>query len=388
MNRVNDDKDIQADKLKVLIIAPLPPPDHGGIVRWARIIRAEFASKPEVALRFIDTAVRFRAVTNKSLPVRWIGGSVQALRDTFRVYRQLKGYRPNVLHLCTSGGPASLKDVLILRLARRFQVPSVIHYRMGRLPDIIARNGAEWKLTRRAMRLADVVIPLDKNSEGCVKAALPEARIVKLPNFVEIDEVDRICGEEPAPGGCPKGGVRLVYAGHVVPTKGLRDLVEACVRLPDCRLSLDIVGPVGAAFQKELKSIAARMSNGEWLRMLGPMDHEETIRYIAAADVFVLPSHTEGMPNVILEAMACGRTILSTAVGAVPEMLDIGGPEECGVCVPAKDVGALTEAIRMLSGNGEKRAELAGNARRRAERLYSVPVGCEQLFDLWRSVSR
>ena len=89
-------------------------------------------------------------------------------------------------------GPATLKDLLILRIAKWYQFPSIIHYHMGRLPDIIARNGVEWKSTRQAMRLADVVIPLDKNSEKCVQAALPEVNIVKLPNFVEIDEIERI----------------------------------------------------------------------------------------------------------------------------------------------------------------------------------------------------
>ena len=97
-------KDIQPDMLKVLIAAPLPPPDHGGIVRWARIVRGEFEQNPSLGLRFIDTSPRFRAVTNKSLAVRLVGGSAQALRDTFRIYRQLKGYKPNLLHLCTSGG--------------------------------------------------------------------------------------------------------------------------------------------------------------------------------------------------------------------------------------------------------------------------------------------
>ena len=57
------------------------------------------------------------------------------------------------------------------------------------------------------------------------------------------------------------------------------------------------------------------------------------IRHIAKADLLVLPSYTEGAPMVVLEAMACGRAILATSVGAVPEMFDIGGPEECGVCI-------------------------------------------------------
>jgi glycosyltransferase involved in cell wall biosynthesis len=376
----------QGDKLKVLIAAPLPPPDHGGIVNWGRIIRREFEKNPTITLKFIDTTPRYRAVTNRSLAIRLVGGSAQAIRDTYRVYRQMKGNRPNLLHLCTSGGPASLKDVLILRIAKWFRVPSIIHYRMGRLPDIIERAGVEWKLTRQAMRLADVVIPLDRNSEECIKAALPDVNVVKLPNTVEIDEIDRICKEAPAPLDCPKGCTRLIFAGHVIPTKGLWELVTACVRLSDSRLALDIIGPASPGFQKSLEKIASQMRNGEWLRILGPVEHEKAVRYIAAADLFVLPSYSEGMPNVVLEAMACGQTILSTTVGAVPEMLDIGGPDECGVCVPPRNVDALADAIRTLVNNPQQCEQMGRKARQRAEQLYSVPVSCQQLVELWRTL--
>jgi glycosyltransferase involved in cell wall biosynthesis len=377
----------QRDKLKVLIAAPLPPPEHGGIVNWGRIIRGKFDKHPTVELKFVDTTPRYRAVTNRSLAIRVVGGSAQALRDTYRVYRQLKCNRPHLLHLCTSGGPATLKDVLILRIAKWFQVPSAIHYRMGRLPDIIERAGIEWKITRRAMRLADVVIPLDRKTEECIKTALPDVHVVKLPNTVEIDEIDRICKEELAPVACP-GCTRLVFAGHVIPTKGLWELVTACMQLSDCRLALDIIGPASPGFKKSLEKIALPMKNGKWLRILGPVDHEKAVRHIAAADLFILPSYTEGMPNVVLEAMACGKTVLSTTVGAVPEMLDIGGPDECGVCVPPQNAAALADAIRMLVNNPQQCDQMGRKARQRAEQLYSVPVSCEQLENLWRTLVR
>jgi glycosyltransferase involved in cell wall biosynthesis len=158
------------------------------------------------------------------------------------------------------------------------------------------------------------------------------------------------------------------------------------VQLSDCRLALDIIGPASSGFQKELEKIASQMRNGEWLRLIGPVEHEKAVRYIAAADLFVLPSYTEGMPNVVLEAMACGQTILSTTVGAVPEMLDIGGPDECGVCVPPRNVDALADAIRMLVNNPQQCDQMGRKARQRAEKLYSVPVSCEQLVKLWRTL--
>jgi glycosyltransferase involved in cell wall biosynthesis len=65
-----------------------------------------------------------------------------------------------------------------------------------------------------------------------------------------------------------------------------------------------------------------------------------------AADLFVLPTYTEGFPNVILEAMAAGKAIISTRVGAIPEMLAVDENESCGLVIAPRDAGALVAALR------------------------------------------
>jgi len=89
---------------------------------------------------------------------------------------------------------------------------------------------------------------------------------------------------------------------------------------------------------------------------------------------------------VILEAMSCGRAIVGTHVGAVPEMLDVGGTEQCGLCVPPRDAAALAAALRRLAESPALRAALARRASLRAERHYAAPLGGERLMQLWRQV--
>jgi len=376
------------ERLEVLLAAPMPPPYHGGIANWTRIIVGEFRTWPGVNVICVDTAVRHRAVTNPSLVLRLTGGSIQAIRDTYRLFRQMRTGRPDVLHLCTSGGPSVLKDWLILELAKILKVPSVIHYRMGRIPSKAARGGIAWRLTKRTMSLANTVIVLDGKSEACVKAALPKSCVVRLPNMVEIDAIDEIRTRYVGPRRPAAGPPRIVYVGQVLPTKGIHELVSACTRLPGGPPLLDIVGPISASFRRELQKVAKASDGGQWLRFFGTVDHVEAIVRILRSDLFALPSYSEGMPNVVLETMTCGKAILATPVGAVPEMLDIGGPEECGVCVPRKDVEALTAAIAELLSDEDRRRTLAEKARRRVERLYSVPVACAQLMNTWRLAAR
>jgi glycosyltransferase involved in cell wall biosynthesis len=374
-------------KLKVVLVTPVPPPHHGGIANWTRIISRGLADISDVEPLFVDTSVRVRSAVNTSWPIRLVGGSIQGLRDTYRLYGRLKADRPDVVHICTSGGPAALKDLLMLRLAAAFGAPCVLHYHMGRMPGIIARGGSEWKLIRQAMLRAGAVVLLDQKSEEAVTAVLPGVTEVRLPNMVEIDAVDVVRNESRA-SSAPNGPAHIVFVGHVVPNKGMRELVTACVRLRPRPMVLDVVGPVAPAFRDELQAIAQSAGEASWLQMHGSLPHHAALQRIAQADLVVLPSYTEGMPTVVLEAMACGKAIVSTTVGAVAEMLDIGGPEQCGVCVAPRDVDALTAAIARMLDRPDERNDLGCKGRQRAEKHYSVPVGCGQLVELWRSVSR
>jgi len=356
------------------------------MINWSRIVRHEFAAAKDVQLQFVDTAMRYRKIYDRSRVKRLVGGAAQALRDTGRVRRQLRAGRPDVFHLCTFAGLATLKDILMLRAARRRGVPAVVHYHTGRLPDVAAKKGLEWRFLLRAMRLAAAVVTVDTGSEAAVRRALPGHRVVTLPNMVEIDAVDAIRREASVQPGTASPGVHLVYVGHVLPSKGLPELIAAAARLQQRGVILDIVGPAAADYRAQLLGCAAQCGPTDWLRFHGGVDHATAIRRILAADVLVLPSHSEGAPLVVLEAMACGKPIVSCPVGSVPAMLDIGGPQECGVCVPCRDVDALTEALDKLGGDPERRKTWGAVARRRVEQHYAAPLACARLAEFWRCI--
>jgi glycosyltransferase involved in cell wall biosynthesis len=375
--------------LKALLATPVPPPDHGGIANWTRIVRSEFQARQDVRLSFVDTARRYRGIPGLPGLSRLLFGSAQAIRDTYRIFRRLKAERPDLLHLNTSAGPATIKDIVILRIAKRLGVPSVIHYHMGKAPYMIRDCKVQWRLMRCAMGLADAVITLDKRSEACVAALLPNQFTTTLPNMVDLDLVDDLRRQAAAGPAAPADCCRVVFAGAVIARKGVRELTEACARLPKGCLVLDLVGPVEPAMQRELQSIASsRSGQAGWLRFHGSVDHAEALRHILAADVFVLPSQAESAPMAVLEAMGCAKAIVCTTVAAMPEMLDCGGPEQCGLCVEPGDVDALTAALEELLRDERQRRELGRKARERAEKVYAVPVACQKLLDLWRTVAR
>ncbi|MEI6177114.1 MAG: glycosyltransferase [Verrucomicrobiota bacterium] len=375
---------------RVLLASPLPPPEHGGIINWTRVVRKEVGNRTDLELLIVDTAKRYRPIAGWPLLSRLLYGSTQALRDAFRVYRRMKSDAPDLIHLNTSGSLSTPKDIIILFLARRLGIPSVVHYHMQRPPAEITHLRLYWKATRFAMSLANAVVVLDVRSERCVQAALPQQRITILPTMVEMDVIDRLTEEQAPPIQNESAPLKLMFVGFVIPNKGVSELVVAWLGQPDKNVRLEIVGKVvDPEFQRELERSAAKAGRSADLHFHGAVkEHDDVLRHLLGADVFVLASHGESAPAVVLEAMGCGCPVVSTFTGAIPEMLDIGGPEECGLCVPPKDVAALTDALGQLLADEERRRMLGQRGRTRAARLYSVPVGCNQLLALWQSVAR
>src|SRR6185369_8413978 len=120
------------------------------------------------------------------------------------------------------------------------------------------------------------------------------------------------------------------------PEKGVLDLAAAWAQVPRGRLAIVGGGPARPALEDALAPL------GDRAMLVGPQPLAAVPAWLAACDVLVLPSHAEGTPNVVLEALACGRRVVATAVGGVPDLL---ANPALGELVPAHDPGALAGAL-------------------------------------------
>lgn len=132
------------------------------------------------------------------------------------------------------------------------------------------------------------------------------------------------------------------------------------------------------------RSLLNELQNGRFgkrLRLLGYVDDVEP--YYDLMDVVVIPSRSEGLPFVALEAMAHGLPVVATAVGG---LLDLINSDVNGILVPPGDKSTLTQAVLQLTSNPERLHELAQNARKTIIDRFSVEVMCQQTYELYRSV--
>jgi glycosyltransferase involved in cell wall biosynthesis len=107
--------------------------------------------------------------------------------------------------------------------------------------------------------------------------------------------------------------------------------------------------------------------------LVGKVAHELLPDWFAACDLFCLPSHNEGVPNVVLEAMACGVPVLATRVGGIPEVV----PEFAGVLVPVQDGPALAAALSAALARTWDTQRIAAHAR-----SFSWDTNIDRVMDL------
>ena len=355
--------------LRICLVAPLPPP-FGGIATWTGLMRQYAQDRTDVGLHIVDTAPRWRAIDDLSLWKRALGGGIQLIRDYARFCRVLR-VRPDIIHLTTSGQLSVVRDLTILATARRLGIPTVYHIRFGRIPEIASANTGECRMLARAIGLAHTVIAIDPSTAETIGRLFPKARIIRIPNGVDFKELP--------PPQSPSPMRTLIYLGWVIPAKGMSELLQAWVRLPEMGWRCLVVGSGSEKYRQEL----LERFHPRHLEFLPAQPHAEAMRLLASAEAFVLPSHTEGFPNVVVEAMAMGKPIIATRVGAIPEMLSDG----CGMLIPPKDADALQAAMHSIFSNADVRAAMGTRAGHKARQTYAMDKVFEQCVSLWRDVS-
>ncbi|WP_457673021.1 glycosyltransferase family 4 protein [Thiolapillus sp.] len=171
----------------------------------------------------------------------------------------------------------------------------------------------------------------------------------------------------------------ILYVGNLKREKGCVDLAEAFVRIaphhPDLRLCI-----AGAGTMREtIAATAARAGLEHRVILLGKVDHEDLNHWYNAADLVCLPSYNEGVPNVLLEAMACGTPVVATGVGGIPEVVN----ENTGLLSEAGDLQALTRNLETALARQWNRNTIHGHALN-----FSWDENIRQMLDMFNIEGR
>jgi glycosyltransferase involved in cell wall biosynthesis len=143
--------------------------------------------------------------------------------------------------------------------------------------------------------------------------------------------------------GLDPHGELILFVGWLSPTKGIEELLDAFIALSGSRpgLRLALIGE--GAYRADIEKKIADAGMVDRVLLPGRMPSAQVAVWIAACDVFCLPSYSEGCPNAVVEALASGRPVVATNVGGIPELVD----ERCGLLVPPQNSAKLAEALKV-----------------------------------------
>jgi glycosyltransferase involved in cell wall biosynthesis len=311
----------------------------------------------------------FLAIASHQDGLSKLGKFWLALVALARFARALVTWQPDLVYVHIGGNASLYRKIPFITLARWCGRTVLAHFHAGDFGPFFARQ-SWWgrKLIVRGIGQSNRLLTVSRELGNLLHQLLPEAEVSVVPNGVETA---LFAGRgESHPGAARSGGpfVRLLFAGTMGRLKGERDLIRAVQRVAGAHPELRLV-----LLGRGAETIAPLCREaGLWhaIDHLGPVPLSERAAFFKQSDMFVLPTYAEGMPMVVLEAMAAGLPVISTPVGGIPELIEDGIE---GYLVAPGDVDALAERItRLLTDSVERRRMGARAQTRAAEFDWSV----------------
>lgn len=243
-------------------------------------------------------------------------------------------------------------------------------------------------LDRLLIRSADRVVAVSEaQAKRLQRAFIPKGKIAVVANAVTMKE------DKNSRGGCTYGirkelGLNpdcrlLLTAGRLSPEKGHRYLLSAMRSIVDVFPDVHLLIAGDGQLREKLEKQSVTLQCHKHVHFLG--FRRDLISLFEQVDVFVLPSLSEGLPNVIIESMILGVPVVATRVGGVPEIVN---HEHTGLLVDAKQPAALTKAIAELLDDYEAASEMSIRAKEFVARHHSAEQQTDRLLKLYEEVAK
>ncbi len=209
-----------------------------------------------------------------------------------------------------------------------------------------------WRRTFTYRHMLHIIVPSQYLKDALVKYwVLPPARITVIYNAFQVPAQD----VPPAPVNLPVEH-KMITVCRLTAWKGVDGLIRVLPELPDLGLIVVGDGPARA----DLVRLAQRLGVDERVHFSGTVAKERVPAYLQASDLFVLNSTYEGLPHVLLEAMAAGLPVIATNAGGSGEIVEHGYN---GLLIPPRDTGALQRALLRMMSSPAERTNMVRNGR-------------------------
>jgi glycosyltransferase involved in cell wall biosynthesis len=365
---------------RILLVGPMPP-TKGGVTTFMLNLMASHLNEQFKFIPYSTTRPPKRDVIDnwgygavlRGGPVRTLQGILLTIARFIAFPYSVIARRIDLVQIQASDYQVFWEGVIYAILARATGRPVVV--RIGGSFDVF--HGGSPRLVQRwiaaALRIPHYVIAQSQFGFKYLQQAGRTGEILVLPNWI------RDANLTPKTATISANPICLFIAGNEARRKGIEEVVEAMRQLDAsrCPARFHLV-----AMTPSLVDRIAALHLNNIHAIEGPAEQGRVLELMRGADVLLLPSHGEGFPNSLVEAMAAGMACVVTPVGAVPEIVADGG----ALVVPVGDVGALSNAIERLVTDPELRCRLGEEAQRVVRARYTPASALSSLADAYRQI--
>ena len=358
------------DSRRVLFVGAFPPPGGtilGGMVTSCRILlSSSFPSRLDLDL--LDST----QISNP--PPEFAVRLVRAARRFVHFIARFERRRPDAVLLFVAVGASIVEKGAMAWYARLRGVPVIMFPRGGSVVNDCRESAFTRTWVRWSFGGARKIVC---QSEAWLRFAIDvlgfaRTNVTVIRNWTATRELLDIGAKRVARQDSP---VRLLFLGWLARDKGIFELIEACRRLVCGRqFTLDIAGEGDAS--AEARALVERHGLSEVVSFRGWLRGDHLLQALREADVLVLPSWAEGLPNAMIEAMSARLAVVVTGVGAIPELIT---DRLSGLVVEPRNADLLADALGEIIDDGDLRERLAREGYRIAMRDFEVESAVNRL---------
>lgn len=360
---------------KILFVAPTH--GNGGITSWA----ANYRKSIPLGFELINITVSKRRSQN--VTSIWIKRLVDGILDMIDVLRGLKqaikdNPEATILHLTISGNPGTIRDLKILKYARKHGLKCIIHCHFGSVWSDIKLDNYWGHLLREALSMGDQIWVLDNKSLSALENFEgTRGKAILNPNFLDVPDI--VINNN-------KSFKKIAFVGNLFPTKGIFDLVKAISSMSG-DTELHVVGPGEPNVIKTIESIAGTSLNKR-IKIYGRLPNAEAVKLIEDMDIIALPTyyHGEAFPISILEAMSRGKMVISCDRGAIKDILTSDDGTPCGLIVQPQNPDDIVRTIVWCQDHKEEANNMCIRAYQKVYGSYRTEIIMKKYTDCYNSL--
>jgi glycosyltransferase involved in cell wall biosynthesis len=366
-------------QIRVLLTGSLPPPVGGISIFLNDLISSSLHEK--VDIRFLETSPN--RINANRIGRATIGNVVYTTWVSIKLVWEIIRFHPDIIHISTSFGLSFIKNSLLVIIAHFLRRRIFLHPHCSYL-ELYKNKHIFWRsFFRFIIGMCDGLIVLSEEWMN-LGNDMPNSSIFLMKNAINLQGYQKIAVSRNKES--TNTSVLILYLGWIGEAKGSYDLIQAAKYISGRNLNDLYIKLVGdGLFQDQL--VAAKTMIQEYnlsnIEICSPISGLDKYKQLEEADIFVYPSHHEGMPIAIIEAMACGLPVVATSVGGIPDLVQNGVN---GFLVSSRHPEELAKALIKLSNRRNLRHQMGEEGIRITHQYHDIEQYADRLVNIYEQV--